>query len=140
MSACKRCWRSLALSLKSKFIVGVLCCRAIELRQKGKATFLNGFVLRLTDRFEVAIDAAGFAGDAHAAAMPDQLVRELNPFFLGNDTYQVLLDFFGIFVLGEIEAAREANHMGVDHDTPSETEGRTMCKFGSFSGDAREGK
>src|SRR5260370_4585309 len=132
MNACKRRCRSLALSLKSKFIVGVLCCRAIELRQKGKSTLLNGFVLRITDGFEVAIDAAGLAGDAHAAAMPDQLVRELNPFFFGNDTYQVLLDFFGIFVLGEIEAAREANHMGVDHDAASDTVGRASTTLAVF--------
>src|SRR6266852_7424835 len=126
MNACKRRCRSLVLSLKSKFILGVLCCRAIALPQKGKSTLLNGFVLRITDGFEVAVDAAGFAGDAHAAAMPDQLVRELNPFFFGNDTYQVLLDFFGIFVLGEIEAAREANHVGVDHDAASDTGGRAQ--------------
>src|SRR5260370_31987542 len=102
MNACKRRCRSLVLWLKSKCIVGLVCGRAIEPRQKGKSTPLNGLVLGITDGFEVAIDAAGLAGDAHAAAMPDQLVRELNPFFFGNDTYQVLLDFFGIFVLVDI--------------------------------------
>src|ERR1700688_2450635 len=108
MNACKRRCRPLVFSLKSKFIVAD-CFLSSDWAIK-RSALLNSLVLRITNGFQVAIEAARLAGNAHAATMPDELVRELNPFFLGNDAHEVLLDFLGFFVLGEIEAAREPHH------------------------------
>jgi hypothetical protein len=44
-----------------------------------------GFVGRVAEIFEGAIDAFGFAGDAQGAAVPDDLVREEDPFFTRDD-------------------------------------------------------
>src|ERR1700732_3793314 len=94
---------------------------------------LNDLVFRIADGFEVAIEAAGLAGDTNAAAMPDELVGKLNPFFFRNDAHEVLLYFFGIFVLREIEAAREANHVGIDHDAARDAIGGAQHYVARFS-------
>src|SRR5712691_10277705 len=139
MNACKRRCRSLVLSLNSKFIVGVLCVRRLS-RGKRKSTLLKSLVLRITDGFEIAIDATRLAGDAYAATVPDELMAEVNPYFFGDDAHQVLLDFLGVLVLGEIEAAREANHVSVDHDAAGDAVGRAQHHVRRFSSDAGKGK
>jgi hypothetical protein len=52
------------------------------------------FIRGVTDGLEIAINASGFAGHAHSTAMPDQLMRKLDPLILGNYRHQILLDFW----------------------------------------------
>src|SRR5256885_12867058 len=54
---------------------------------------LDDFVFRVANGFEIAVQAFGFARDTYAAAVPDQLVRKLDPFFAGDRAHQVWLDF-----------------------------------------------
>jgi len=55
----------------------------------------DGFVLRVTQPFEVALQAFRLARLADSASVPDQLVGEQYPFFLRDDLDQVLLDLLG---------------------------------------------
>ena len=73
-----------------------------------------GFVGSVANIFERAVDALGFAGDAEAASMPDDLVSEENPLFARDDAHQILLDLLRIVVGGEFEASRDAVYMGID--------------------------
>jgi len=50
--------------------------------------------------FQRAIDTLRLAGNAQAAAVMDDLVREQNPLRLRNHSHEVLLDFAGIVVGG----------------------------------------
>jgi len=61
---------------------------------------LDRFVFGVAQRLHVAFGAFWFARDANAAAVPDNLMRELDPFILWNYLHQVLLDFLGVFVAG----------------------------------------
>jgi len=54
------------------------------------------FVFGVAEALEVAVDAAGFACDTHAAAVPDQLVGEENPSILRNHLHQIQFDFFRV--------------------------------------------
>jgi hypothetical protein len=49
--------------------------------------------------------------------VPDQLVRKLNPLALRENLHQVLLDFFWILVLRELQATRKTLHMGIDDNS-----------------------
>ena len=42
----------------------------------------EGLVDAIADFFQFAVGAVGFAGVAAATAVPDELMRELDPFFL----------------------------------------------------------
>ena len=46
---------------------------------------MPGFVFGVAELLEVADIAFGIAGDAHLAAMMDDLVGEVDPFFAGQD-------------------------------------------------------
>ena len=46
---------------------------------------LVSFVLGVAELFEIAGGAVGFAGEADAAAVPDELVGEDDPFVLRDD-------------------------------------------------------
>ena len=94
--------------LRSDASLDALCSAALVARPglvAGVALFLDG-----------AVDAAGFAGDADGAAVQDELVAEVDPVIFRDDLHQILLDFFRLGVEGELEAAREAQHVGVDDD------------------------
>jgi hypothetical protein len=81
----------------------------------GAKSTLDGFIPGITHPLEVALHAAGFPGDAHAAAMPDELVREQYPLVLGDDTHQILLDLDRFGMAGEIEPSGNAHYMGIDN-------------------------
>jgi len=66
--------------------------------------------------FECAALALRFACDADLAAVVDEFVGELYPAVFGDDLFEVLLDFDGLGVGGELEAAREAKDVRVDDD------------------------
>src|SRR5580704_19783459 len=61
------------------------------------------FVLRVADPLEVAFDAPRFSRLADASAVPNKLMRERDPFLLGDNAHQVLFDFFRIGIPREIE-------------------------------------
>ena len=48
--------------------------------------------------------------------MQDDLVGEDDPLVVRNDLHQVLLDLLGVCVPGQLQASRDALHMGIDHD------------------------
>jgi hypothetical protein len=58
------------------------------------------FIHGVTDGLEIAIDASRFAGHAHSTAMPNKLMRKLDPLILGNYRHQILLDFLGFALSG----------------------------------------
>src|SRR5437588_5057756 len=71
-----------------------------RVRSRNSKCRLDDFVFRVANGFEIAVEAFGFARDTYAAAVPDQLVRKLDPFLAGDRAHQVWLNFLGIFVLG----------------------------------------
>ena len=52
----------------------------------------DGFVFRVAQRFQIALDALWLARLANPAPVPDDLVGKEDPFFLGNYLHQILLD------------------------------------------------
>ncbi len=68
--------------------------------------------------------------------MPDQLVGKLDPGILRNDFDEVLLDFLWIFVLGQIETAREAHDVRIDDDSAGDSVARTENDVAGFACDA----
>ncbi len=48
-----------------------------------------GFIAGIAKRFQSAIDAARFTGDANLAAMVNHFVRKRDPVVLGNDLHQI---------------------------------------------------
>src|SRR5580704_16389780 len=87
-----------------------------------------------------AVNALGFARDAQAASVPDDLVREENPFLARDDAHQVLLDFLRIIVCSEFQAARDAVHMRVNDYTFSLLEPCAQHDVCSLAGDSGEGE
>src|ERR1700733_13445583 len=69
---------------------------------------LDDFIFGVADSFEVAFHATRLARLADPAAMPDELMREGDPFVFGDDAHKILLDFFGIRVASEVQPAGEA--------------------------------
>src|SRR5450432_729407 len=60
--------------------------QALRIRMRG-----HRLVRRITDFFQITINAARFARHAYAAPVPDQLMREGDPFFLWKYFHQLLL-------------------------------------------------
>src|SRR5215471_9563904 len=83
---------------------------------------LCGFVLRMTEGFEVALHALRLSRLANAAAVPNELVREEDPLFSRNRLHQVLFDLLRVVVAGEVKALRETLHVRVHHDSGSDAE------------------
>src|SRR5579863_8668926 len=98
------------------------------------------FYRRRGKDFQRAIGAFGFAGDAQAAAVPDDLVREQDPFLPRDYLHQVLLDFLGIVLRGEFKATGDAVHMGVDDYAYGFVEPRAQHNVRRLAGDAGEGE
>ncbi len=84
------------------------------------------------------MEAFGVSGVADLAAVEDQLVREEGPFGLGDEFHEVLFDFDGIGVFGEVEAEGEAGDVGIDDDADVLVEGVAEDDVGGFSADAAE--
>ena len=84
-------------------------------------------------RSRVALDALGAAGLADLASVPDQLVREKDPAILRDDAHEVLLDFLGIGVAGEVEAGGEALDVGVHDHAGSDAERRAQHDVGGLA-------
>ena len=78
------------------------------------------------------------AGFADGAAMVDEEVGELGPFVAWEEVDEVLFDFFRVFVLGEVEALREAGDVCIDDDAYGFVEGVAKDDVGCFAGDAWE--
>lgn len=76
---------------------------------------MPGFVFRVAELFEVAAVAFWFAGDAHLAAMVNELVREGDPVVLRDNLHQLLLDLLRRVAFGQAEAMGDAEDMRV-HD------------------------
>ena len=100
----------------------------------------NGFVFGVAEMLEVAVDAFGFAGDADASAVPDELVGEDDPFVLWDHGHQVMLDFFGVLVSRQIQALRKPHDMRVNHDAAGDSEGGAEDDVAGFARNAGEGK
>ena len=58
---------------------------------------------------------------------------------LGNDLHQLLLDFFGGVAFGEVEAAGDAEDVGVDDDAFGLAEADAEDDVGGFAGGAGNG-
>src|SRR6185437_3553609 len=93
-----------------------------------------GFVGRVAQRFDGAIDAARFSGDADLATVVDEFVGELDPMVAGDDLHQVLLDLLWVFGLGEAEAAGDAEDVRIDDDAFSEAECNSEDDVAGFAG------
>lgn len=85
---------------------------------------------------ECAAFTLWFARDADLAAVMDEFVGELDPAVLRDDVHEVLLDFDGVGVGGELEAAREAEHVGVDDDAGGDAVPGAEDDVGGFARDA----
>ncbi len=85
-----------------------------------------GLVCGVADIFKQAVDALGFAGEAQLTAVPDELVGEQNPPLAGNNAHQVLLDFLRVGFFRELQAARYAGDMRVDHNSFGDLEPRAQ--------------
>jgi hypothetical protein len=101
---------------------------------------LDGFVFGVADVFDFAVEAAGLAGDAEAAAVPDELVGEEHPFIFGQDLDEILLDFFWVGVFGEVEAVGEADDVGIDDDAAGDSVAGAEDDVAGLAGDAGEGE
>ena len=88
--------------------------------------------------FKAAFDALGFTRKADAAAVPDQLVREDDPFVLRDHEGQVLFDFLWVFVAGEVQAIRKALDVGVNDDATGDAVGGSEDDIGGFARNAGE--
>ena len=75
----------------------------------------NGFILRVAQRLEIALDAFGLARMAHTPPVPDYLVGEQNPLFARKDMYQILLHFFRVSVFCQVEPPRYSKHVSIDN-------------------------
>src|ERR1700722_1504325 len=109
-----------------------------EAISKSLSPKLDSLVPRITDPFKITLDAARLARDADAASVPDDLVREADPVFLRNDIHQVVLDFFGVFVFGKVEAIGNADDVGIDHYAGRNAERGTEHDVAGFAGDSRQ--
>src|SRR5579884_1496167 len=74
-----------------------------------------GFVGGVADIFQRAFGAFWPARDAQLAPMPDDLVRKICPALARDDAHQVLLDFHGLIVPGELQPPRNAMHVSIDN-------------------------
>jgi hypothetical protein len=99
---------------------------------------LHGFVFGVAEGFEVALDAFGAASLTDLAAMPDELMGEENPAFLGDDAHQVLLDLLWFGMVSKVEAPGETLYMGVDDDARSDPEGGAEDDVSGLASHARE--
>ena len=59
----------------------------------------------MTEWVDWAFGAFWFAGYAEAAAVMDHLMTEESPAGLGDDLHQILFDFLGVAIFGELPAA-----------------------------------
>ena len=63
----------------------------------------NRLVFGIAQALEVALRALGFASGADTAAVPDQLVRENDPFIHRDDGHQILLNFLRVFIARQVQ-------------------------------------
>jgi hypothetical protein len=74
-----------------------------------------GFIHRVAQLFQRAINTAGLASDADLAAVVDEFVGELDPAVFWDDLLEVFFNVDGVGGLGEIEAAGESKYMCVNN-------------------------
>ena len=72
--------------------------------------------------FEEAFGALGRPCHAQFASMPDDLMGKQNPLLSRNHLHKVLFNLFGIVVLGEFQATRNAVNVRVHHHTVGDFE------------------
>lgn len=77
---------------------------------------LPGFVFGSAKLLQIAPVALGLARLANLAAMMDDLVREINPAALREDSHQLLLDFLRRLAFGQAETVRDAEDVRVHND------------------------
>ena len=90
-------------------------------------------------RSKRALIAFWAAGNADAAAVVNQPVREVDPLGLWQQGHQILFDPFGARRLGQAEQRRDPFDMRVHDDTTRNTERRPEQHVGRFATDARKG-
>ena len=75
--------------------------------------------------------------DANLPAVMNQPVGEIDPFGLGNELHQVLLDLFRVGALRQPEQVADPFDVCVDHDSTGNSKGRPQKDVGRFSSHAR---
>lgn len=101
---------------------------------------LEGFVDRIADRFEIAFQAIRFAGLTYAPPMPNELMGKVNPRLFRYRRHQVLLNFLGIVVTREIEAAGYTTHVRINDHSEGQAIGSPQDDVGSLAGDTGKGE
>ena len=86
--------------------------------------------------FEGAVNALRLASDAEFTAMPDDLVREKNPFFARDDPHKVLLNLLRIIVRCQLQPARDSVNVSINNYSICDLEPRSQYNVRGFSGDA----
>src|SRR6202020_2900106 len=118
-------------------LMSMTIAKSVDLRVGVELHRTPGFICRVADIFERAIDAFGLAGNAELAAVPDDLVSEENPFLARNNAHQVLLDFLGVGIGGEFQTAGDAVYVGVNDYPFSYFEPRAQDDVGGLASHAR---
>ena len=93
----------------------------------------------MAELLEVAAVALGLACVADLAAVVDELVGEGDPAVLGQDAHQFLLDLLRRVALGQAQAARDAEDVGVDNHAFRLVEADAEDDVGGFAGCAGDG-
>jgi len=120
-------------------------CGTVDLaatRTSDKSSPLVGPPRQLTgraQRFDDAVLAAWPAGVAHAAAVVDQQVGDLEPALPRKQTHEVLLDLLDIRQLGEPQSTRQTVHVSVHDDADVVAETVRQHDVGGLAGHTRQG-
>src|SRR5205809_105180 len=80
------------------------------------AARLNGLIRSVANWFQQTFRTLRIPRHTERSPVMDHLMREQNPALLRNHADQVLLDLDWIFLLRQIEAARDALYVRVHHD------------------------
>src|ERR1700686_3067224 len=99
-----------------------------------------GFVSGVTDILQQTIHTFRPPRRTQLASMPDDLVRERNPLFTRDDFHQILFNLYGIGVLRQLESARDASYVRVDHYAFGFAKPRAQHDVGCLARDARQGE
>jgi len=100
---------------------------------------MPGFVFGVTELFEVALVAFGFACDADLAAVVDDLVGEVDPAVLGNYLHQFLFYFLGRVAFGKGKAMGDAEDVRIDNHAFGFFVADAENDVGRFAGCAGDG-
>ena len=98
-----------------------------------------GLVFGRAKLLQAATVALGFAGLADLAAVVDDLVGEVDPASLRQNTHQLQLDLFRRLGFGQAEATRDAEDVRVHHHAFGFVEGYAEDDVGSFARHAGDG-